>query len=60
MTLNEKSLRQFYIDTDFDKPVMQEEIFGPLLPIISYRSLDKAIQTLKTKEKTSRLLCIYK
>ena len=30
---------------------MQEEIFGPLLPIISYRSLDKAIQTLKTKEK---------
>ena len=38
-------------DTDFDKPVMQEEIFGPLLPIISYRSLDKAIQTLKTKEK---------
>lgn len=46
-------------DTDFDKPVMQEEIFGPLLPIISYRSLDKAIQTLKTKRKTSRLLCIY-
>mgnify|MGYP000867049633 CR=1 FL=1 len=35
----------------FADAVMQEEIFGPLLPIISYRSLDKAIQTLKTKEK---------
>ena len=35
----------------FSDAVMQEEIFGPLLPIISYRSLDKAIQTLKIKEK---------
>lgn len=38
-------------DTDFNKPVMQEEIFGPLLPIIAYSDLDKTIYNLKQKEK---------
>jgi aldehyde dehydrogenase len=37
--------------TDFDKPVMQEEIFGPLLPIISYTDIDTAIHELKLREK---------
>jgi len=27
---------------DLDKPVMQEEIFGPILPVIEYSSLDQA------------------
>ena len=38
-------------ETDFNRPVMQEEIFGPLLPIISYKNINKVIQTLKNKEK---------
>ncbi len=31
------------IDVNDDMKVMQEEIFGPLLPIVSYRDLDDAI-----------------
>ncbi|MBR1467511.1 MAG: aldehyde dehydrogenase [Bacteroidaceae bacterium] len=39
------------VDTDFDKPVMQEEIFGPLLPVIAYTDIDTAIHDLKFREK---------
>lgn len=38
-------------ETDFNRPVMQGEIFGPLLPIISYKNINRIIQTLKNKEK---------
>lgn len=31
--------------------IMQEEIFGPILPILIYEDLDEVIKTLKTKEK---------
>jgi aldehyde dehydrogenase (NAD+) len=31
--------------------VMQEEIFGPILPLLSFDAIDDVIQTLKTKEK---------
>lgn len=34
-----------------DDPIMQEEIFGPLLPIVEYESLDEAIQFIKKFEK---------
>ena len=30
----------------WDDPVMQEEIFGPILPVLTYRSLDEVIDTL--------------
>ncbi len=33
----------------FDDPIMQEEIFGPLLPIITYEDLDATLETLKNK-----------
>lgn len=32
--------------------VMQEEIFGPLLPVLIYDDIDTMIKLLKTKEKT--------
>lgn len=35
----------------FDDPVMQEEIFGPLLPIVHVNSLDDAIQTVNSHPK---------
>lgn len=30
-------------EVSWDDPIMQEEIFGPLLPVLSYRSADEAI-----------------
>lgn len=32
-------------------PVMQEEIFGPLLPVMEYGSLDEAIEFVNSREK---------
>ncbi len=32
----------------FDDPVMQEEIFGPIMPIITYDSLDEAINKINS------------
>ena len=32
-------------------PLMQEEIFGPILPIITYRTLDEAIDFINQREK---------
>ena len=34
-------------DTDFDKPVMQEEIFGPVLPILTYDSINEAVNNIR-------------
>jgi len=36
-------------NTDFDSPVMQEEIFGPLLPIIEYDDLDETVRFLQRR-----------
>jgi aldehyde dehydrogenase (NAD+) len=35
----------------FEDEVMQEEIFGPILPIIAYDNLDEAITKVKEREK---------
>lgn len=34
-----------------DAPVMQEEIFGPILPILTFSTLDEAIHFVKGREK---------
>jgi len=34
-----------------DAPVMREEIFGPLLPVIPYRDLSEALQIVNEREK---------
>ena len=36
---------------DFESPIMGEEIFGPILPVITYTSLDETIKLLKGKAK---------
>ena len=33
----------------WDMPVMREEIFGPVLPILTYRDLDEVIDTIKRR-----------
>ena len=38
-------------DIPADAPVMEEEIFGPLLPVISYRDIDDALRIINEKEK---------
>lgn len=34
-----------------DSPIMQEEIFGPILPIMTFRSLDEAVRVVRSKDK---------
>ncbi len=34
----------------FEDPVMQEEIFGPVLPVLTYDSLDQAVQKINSME----------
>ncbi len=38
-------------DVALDSPVMQEEIFGPVLPIIRADDLDEAIQFIRAKDR---------
>ena len=35
----------------FEDPIMKDEIFGPLLPVISFENLDKVISKVKEREK---------
>ncbi len=39
----------FILDPKDDNPVMQGEIFGPLLPIITYKTIDDAIEYINSK-----------
>lgn len=38
-------------DAKFSDNIMKEEIFGPILPVISYTSIDEAIQKIKHRPK---------
>ena len=35
-------------DITWDDPVMQDEIFGPILPVLEYQSVDECIQTINS------------
>jgi aldehyde dehydrogenase (NAD+) len=39
------------VDPDPDAPIMQEEIFGPLLPIVTVASIGEAIETVNRRPK---------
>ena len=39
------------IDVDPDSPVMQEEIFGPILPVLTWKKLDEAIEFVRSRPK---------
>ncbi len=39
------------VDVDPASEVMQEEIFGPILPILTYRTLDEAIDFVNDRDK---------
>jgi len=38
-------------EPELDKPIMHEEIFGPVLPVIGYTDLDEAIQMIVDRPK---------
>ncbi|HEY8132669.1 MAG TPA: aldehyde dehydrogenase family protein [Thermoanaerobaculia bacterium] len=38
-------------DIPRESPAMREEIFGPLLPVISYRDIDEALQIINERER---------
>lgn len=47
-------------NVEYNDLVMQEEIFGPIMPIIEYDDLDNVIKELKTKEKPLALYIFSK
>ena len=47
------------VDT-YDCPSMQEEIFGPVLPIMTYINIDSVIDTLRNKPKPLALYVFSK
>jgi aldehyde dehydrogenase (NAD+) len=38
-------------DVQLDSPLMQDEIFGPLLPLVAYNGVDEAIDFVNKREK---------
>ncbi|MDH5432690.1 MAG: coniferyl aldehyde dehydrogenase [Gammaproteobacteria bacterium] len=38
-------------DVDPDSTIMQEEIFGPILPIVTYKSIDEAIEFIQSRPR---------
>lgn len=47
-------------DADPNSPIMQEEIFGPLLPTIGYKSTDEAIEFINNRDKPLALYVFSK
>jgi aldehyde dehydrogenase (NAD+) len=47
-------------EVHFDDDVMKEEIFGPILPVISFTDLDKIIHTIKQRPKPLSLYIFTK
>lgn len=39
------------VNVQESEPVMQEEIFGPILPLVTVRSLNEAINFINQREK---------
>ena len=44
----------------FDAPIMQEEIFGPVLPVLGYRTLDEALAQINARPKPLALYAFSK
>ncbi|PHM45273.1 aldehyde dehydrogenase [Xenorhabdus mauleonii] len=48
------------LNPDDDSAIMQEEIFGPLLPIKTYRSYDEAINYIARRDRPLAFYCFSK
>jgi len=47
-------------DVGEDSPIMREEIFGPILPVLTYRSIDEVFGIIRSKEKPLALYIFSK
>lgn len=47
-------------DVEWDSPVMNEEIFGPILPILTYQSVDEAFFRIQSRPKPLALYLFTK
>lgn len=47
-------------ETTWNAPIMQEEIFGPILPILEFKTIEEAIYQIKQKEKPLALYLFTK
>ncbi|MDO5119570.1 MAG: aldehyde dehydrogenase [Coriobacteriales bacterium] len=45
---------------NWDDAIMQEEIFGPLLPVLTYENLDEALELIEAKPRPLALYCFTK
>lgn len=45
------------IDVSWEDPVMGEEIFGPILPILTYKTLDEAVLVIESHPHPLALYC---
>lgn len=48
------------IPSDMDKPLMQEEIFGPILPVLEYSDLEEVIKFIQARPKPLALYVFSK
>ncbi|WP_051912635.1 aldehyde dehydrogenase family protein [Carnobacterium funditum] len=54
--LDDRYIEPTLLDSDWTSPFMKDELFGPLLPIISFHDLDKTIVQIN---KRSKPLALY-
>lgn len=47
-------------DVSWDSPVMQEEIFGPVLPVLTFNSLEEAVRLVRQQPKPLSLYLFTK
>ncbi len=47
-------------EPDLDSPLMQEEIFGPILPIVAYDTFEQAVTFIQNREHPLALYCFTK
>ena len=47
-------------EVKWDDPLMQEELFGPILPVVTYETREEMIETLNRKEKPLALYLFTK
>lgn len=47
-------------DVSFDNPVMQEEIFGPILPVVTIQDMDEALRYVRDNQKPLALYLFTK
>jgi aldehyde dehydrogenase (NAD+) len=47
------------INPKIDSKIMQEEIFGPLLPILTYKNLNEVVETVQKNTSLQHPLALY-